>query len=104
MAEFYRAPEVALKQQYDARVDFWAIGCLVVEMIQVKSDERILFKNGGLTQLERIVKRLKLDESDVEFVENETLAKGLIKMSSEESVLDRLEAPDDLKDLVIGLL
>ncbi|TKR89523.1 hypothetical protein L596_013615 [Steinernema carpocapsae] len=36
---FYRAPEIILDMEYDARVDMWSIGCILAEMIL----KRVLF-------------------------------------------------------------
>jgi serine/threonine protein kinase len=35
-SRYYRAPEIALKQDYGLKVDIWSIGCILVELLTQK--------------------------------------------------------------------
>jgi len=34
VTRWYRAPEILLKQNYDTKVDLWATGCIMAELMK----------------------------------------------------------------------
>ncbi|XP_055546472.1 stress-activated protein kinase JNK-like isoform X2 [Wyeomyia smithii] len=75
VTRYYRAPEVIVNMDYDTRVDIWAIGCIMAELIT----GRVLFPGTDyMDQWNRIITTLGMPSSD--FISRTTLStQGYIK-------------------------
>ena len=91
VTRWYRAPEVVLsKQNYDEKIDMWAVGCVFAELI---GRAPIFPGKNHLNQVQMIQQLVgKLSESDLEFVPDKHVRDYLMKNEAQYNLNEQIPA------------
>ena len=91
VTRWYRAPEVVLsKQNYDEKIDMWAVGCVFAELI---GRAPIFPGKNHLNQVQMIQQLVgKLSESDLEFVPDKHVRDYLMKNEAQFNLNEQIPA------------